>query len=139
MTGMMKKTLLFLCLALMLLACSAVPAQAENIPELGLEEALIKAQEFNEWMQQRSDEEIAAEMGISKWDVLSPYGTEAPPEPLITVSENDTWEDLIARLWRSMKRMRTASASAITTAAWGRSIISMLTGIWCRRVCSRFL
>ena len=98
MTGMMKKTILFLCLALLLLACSAVPAQAEDIPEVGLEEALRRAQEFNEWMQQRSDEEIAAEMGISKWDVLSPYGTEAPPEPLITVTENDTWEDLIARL-----------------------------------------
>ena len=42
--------------------------------------------------------EIAAEMGVSRWDVLSPYGTEAPPEPLITVSENDTWDDLVDRL-----------------------------------------
>ena len=94
---MMKKTFALILLILLLAGC-AVPALAEDIPEPGLEAALQKAQEFNEWMSQRTDDEIAAEMHISRWDVLSPYGTEAPPDPLIEVSEGDTWESLVYRL-----------------------------------------
>ena len=93
----MKKTFAVILLILLLAGC-AVPALAEDIPEPGLEAALQKAQEFNEWMSQRTDDEIAAEMHISRWDVLSPYGTEAPPEPLIEVTESDTWESLVYRL-----------------------------------------
>ena len=94
----MKKVTVFCVLLLLLFSLCGLPALAEDILELGLEEALKKAQEFNEWMSARTDDEIASEMHISRWDVLSPYGTEAPPEPLISVSESDTWDDLIARL-----------------------------------------
>ncbi|MBQ3374617.1 MAG: hypothetical protein IJG40_15945 [Oscillospiraceae bacterium] len=94
---MMKKTFAVILLILLLAGC-AVPSFAEDIPEPGLDAALRKAQEFNEWMRQRTDDEIAAEMHISRWDVLSPYGTEAPPDPLIEVSEGDTWDDLLQRL-----------------------------------------
>ena len=94
---MMKKTFAVILLILLFAGC-AMPALAEDIPEPGLEAALRKAQEFNEWMRQRTDDEIAAEMHISRWDVLSPYGTEAPPDPLIEVSEGDTWESLVYRL-----------------------------------------
>ena len=93
----MKKTFAVILWILLLAGC-VMPAFAEDIPEPGLEAALRKAQEFNEWMRQRTDDEIAAEMHISRWDVLSPYGTEAPPDPLIEVSEGDTWDDLILRL-----------------------------------------
>ena len=86
----MKKSIVYLLITALLMSFCAA-AMGENIPELGLEEALKRAQEFNEWMSARTDDEIAAEMGVSRWDVLSPYGTEAPPEPLITVSQNDTW------------------------------------------------
>ena len=94
---MMKKSIVFLLITALLMSFCAA-AMGENIPEPGLEEALKRAQEFNEWMSTRTDDEIAAEMGVSRWDVLSPYGTEAPPEPLITVSENDTWDGLVDRL-----------------------------------------
>ena len=94
---MMKKTFAVILLILLLAGC-AMPSFAEDIPEPGLDAALRKAQEFNEWMRQRTDDEIAAEMHISRWDVLSPYGTEAPPDPLIEVSEGDTWDDLLQRL-----------------------------------------
>ena len=90
---MMKKSIVFLLITALLMSFCAA-AMGENIPEPGLKEALKRAQEFNEWMSARTDDEIAAEMGVSRWDVLSPYGTEAPPEPLITVSENDTWENI---------------------------------------------
>ena len=93
----MKKSIVYLLITALLMSFCAA-AMGENIPELGLEEALKRAQEFNEWMSARTDDEIAAEMGVSRWDVLSPYGTEAPPEPLITVSENDTWENIVDRL-----------------------------------------
>ena len=92
----MRKTISFVVL-LCLLAGFAC-AFADEIPEVGLEAALAKAQAFNEWKQQRTAEQIAAEKGISVWDVLSPYGTEAPPEPLVTVSEGDTWDGLMERL-----------------------------------------
>ena len=119
---MMKKTFAVILLILLLAGC-AVPSFAEDIPEPGLDAALRKAQEFNEWMRQRTDDEIAAEMHISRWDVLSPYGTEAPPDPLIEVSEGDTWDDLLQR--------------PITTAVPGKNTTSMPTGIWCLPVCSR--
>ena len=74
------------------------PAFAEDIPEPGLEKALAKADAFNAWMRERTDQEIADEMGIPVRLVLSPYGTDAPPEPLITASEGDSWDDLVHRL-----------------------------------------
>lgn len=92
-------TLLFvICSVFMLCISINSLAYAEDIPEPGLEKALAKADAFNAWMRECTDQEIADEMGISVWTVLSPYGTEAPPEPLITVSEGDTWDDLVHRL-----------------------------------------
>ena len=92
----MKKTIsILLLLSLFVSFCCAY---ADEIPEVGLQAALEKAQALNEWMDQRTAEEIAQEMGISVWSVLSPYGTEAPPEPLITVSEGDSWDALLERL-----------------------------------------
>ena len=69
---MMKKIAALCLVFLLVVPLFAVPASAEDIPELGLEAALKKAQEFNEWMSARSDDEIAAEMHVSRWDVLSP-------------------------------------------------------------------
>ncbi len=94
---MWKKIITFLLVfAVLLVPC--LSAYADEIPEVGLDAALVRAQEFNEWKEQRSAEQIAAELGLSVWDVLSSYGTEAPPEPLITVGEEDTWEELVYRL-----------------------------------------
>ena len=92
----MRKVLSFFVLLCLLAGFGC--AFADEIPEVGLEAALEKAQAFNEWMDQRTAEQIAEEMGISVWSVLSPYGTEAPPEPLITVSEGDSWDGLLQQL-----------------------------------------
>ena len=92
----MRKVLSFFVLLCLLTGFGC--AFADEIPEVGLEAALEKAQAFNEWMDQRTAEQIAEEMGISVWSVLSPYGTEAPPEPLITVSEGDSWDGLLQQL-----------------------------------------
>ena len=92
----MRKVLSFFVLLCLLAGFGC--AFADEIPEVGLKAALEKAQAFNEWMDQRTAEQIAEEMGISVWSVLSPYGTEAPPEPLITVSEGDSWDGLLQQL-----------------------------------------
>ena len=97
MTG--KRKLLLLLLAVCMLVCGTGASYFnEEYTDVGLDAALQRARELNEWMSGKTDEEIAAEKHISVWDVLSTYGTEAPPEPLITVEEGDTWEELVAEL-----------------------------------------
>ena len=92
------RLLFLICSVFVLNICIGCLASAEDISEPGLEKALAKADAFNAWMRERTDQQIADEMGISVWNVLSPYGTEAPPDPLLTVSEGDTWDDLVHRL-----------------------------------------
>ena len=94
----MTKKLTAALLAVFLLGSLCLTAFADEIPEVGLEQALKKAREFNEWKQQHTAEQIAAEKGISIWDVLSSYGTEVLPEPVIDVHEGESWDSLISRL-----------------------------------------
>lgn len=94
-----KKKLLMIALtvSIMLFATGAA-LYGEEYADPGLPAALEKAQKFNEWMQGKTDQQIADELGIGVWYVLSPYGTEAPPAPLITAKEEDSWESLISQL-----------------------------------------
>lgn len=67
-------------------------------PPVGLKAALERAEAFNRNLDGKTAKEISEEAGIDLWAVLSPYGTETPPDPLITVSPEDTWEDIVGRL-----------------------------------------
>lgn len=101
-TGKAGKTLRMgitcLLMVVLLFACLPVALAAEEIPAPGLDAALEKAKQYNAWITGKSAAEVAAELNVSEWDVLSAYGTESLPEPLITVQESDTWETLMQRL-----------------------------------------
>lgn len=96
--GSMKKKWMTAAFFLLLLFVVRVQAGAEEIQEPGMPAALERARIFNEWVQQHTVEEIAAAENLPVSSIRSPYGTEAPPEPLITVREGEDWYGLVGRV-----------------------------------------
>ena len=94
----MRRAAALLFALVLLMGCLPGALAEEEIPALGLANALEKARQYNAWITGKSAAEVAAELNVSEWDVLSAYGTESLPEPLITVSEADTWESIMQRL-----------------------------------------
>ena len=91
-----KKIIALLILLTLLAGCTAFAE--DEIPAPGLEAALKRADEFNAWRRDKTAEEIAKEKNLSVWDVMSPYGTEAAPEPLVPVTADSTWEEIVYTL-----------------------------------------
>ena len=85
-------------LILLLVLLTGIGAEAEEIQEPGLPAALERADAFNEWVREHTVEEISAETHLPVSSILSPYGTDAPPEPLIEVREGEAWYTLIDRI-----------------------------------------
>ncbi|MDO5444711.1 MAG: hypothetical protein Q4F31_03725 [Eubacteriales bacterium] len=69
-------------------------------PPLGVEAALERAREFNESIANKSPEELAAEYDLDLYtDILSAYGNTEPLGGRIEISEDDTWQDVMDRLF----------------------------------------
>lgn len=88
---------LALCLVFAIAPCTF--AAGEEITEVGVEAALEKAREKNEWIKSHTAEEIAAAEGIYYWDVISPTGQTSLPEPQLEVTEDMSWQDVIDMLF----------------------------------------
>lgn len=97
----MKKRLIAAAIVLCLLIAlfPAAFADGEEVTEVGIEAALVKAREKNEWIKSHTADEIAAAEGIYYWDVISPTGETSLPEPQLTVTEEMSWQDVIDMLF----------------------------------------
>ena len=79
--------------------CAFAETEADYEPKLDRAAAIEKAWNFLEQIQGKSAEKIAEEQEVSVWDVMSPNGTEVPPEPLISVSADQSWDDVVQMLF----------------------------------------
>ena len=97
----MKKRLTAAVIALCLIIAfiPAALADGEETTEVGIEAALAKAREKNEWIKSHTAQEIADAEGIYYWDVISPTGETSLPEPQLAVTEDMTWQDVIDMLF----------------------------------------
>ena len=100
MSGLKKIVSVILAAVMLLCITAAAFAETEEDyePKLDRAAALEKAQAFLAEIQGKSSDEIAEEQGVSAWDVMSPYGTETPPDPAITVTDGQSWEDVVDML-----------------------------------------
>ena len=78
---------------------SYAESEADYEPKLDRAAALEKAWDFLQQLQGKTADEIAEEQGVSAWDVKSPYGTEAPGEPELSVAADQSWDDVVAMLF----------------------------------------
>ena len=93
-TGPVLAVFFLLLLSLRVTAC----AEEEPIQQPGLPAALERARTFNTWVEQHTPEEIAIAEQLPLENILSPTGTDALPEPLITVRQNEDWQSLVGRV-----------------------------------------
>ena len=92
-------TVLALCLSARMVPSSFAETEEDYLPKLDLNASLEKARAFLATLEGKTDEEIAAEKGISPWDVWSPYGTSAPKDPPLVVTPEQSWDDVVASLF----------------------------------------
>lgn len=93
--------------AILVLCLMGIPAVSADYvagnnpaPPLGVDAALERAREFNEHIKGKTPEELAEEYNLDLYtDVLSAYGSTEPVRGQIEIREEDTWQDVIDRLF----------------------------------------